>query len=154
MECAQEIKKTKIVSATSICAFKYRIFLVEKLKKVKLKALKCRLNKRSRRRRFRSSLLNKEIKNRQKCAICYSGLFGDTPSTSEFSTPSHSFLSPINGHRGNNEITPFRASTRRVETESVWNRENSNDGREIAVVVELNGCRVMKCFWKFGVTYN
>ena len=40
MECAQEIKKTKIVSATSICAFKYRIFLVEKLKKVKLKALK------------------------------------------------------------------------------------------------------------------
>ena len=77
-------------------------------------------------------------------AVC---LVSDTPSTSEFSTPSLSgFLSPINGHRGNSEITPFQASILRDGGNATDRRENSNDGREIAVVVELNGCRVMKCF--------
>ena len=146
MECVQEIEKTKIVSVRQLQFVLLNIkFFSRKTKKSKAESSK---NVGSTTNGvdddLEAALLNKDIKNRQKCAICYSGLFDDTPSTSEFSTPSQSgFLSPINGHRGINEIAPFRASTLRDETESATNLENSNDGREIAVVVELNGCPVI-----------
>ena len=144
MECVQEIKKTKIVSELQFVLLNIKFFS-RKTEKSKVEGSKnVGSTKEVGDDDLEASLLNKDIKNRQKCAICYSGLFGDTPPTSEFSTPSQSgFLSPINGHRGSNEIAPFRASTLRDETESATNRENSNDGREIAVVVELNGCPVI-----------
>ena len=77
MECVQEIEKTKIVSVKQLQFVLLNIkFFSLKTKKSKAESSKnAGSTKEVGDDDLEAALLNKEIKNRQKCAICYSGLF-------------------------------------------------------------------------------